>query len=179
MSGGAVLNDGGKLIGIGAYREDDESAYYAVSSLIARRIMEKALRGEADKKSGEVMLFGRTAFDGGYGAYLYDEYGSVGILAKRANKNRLHALGFSGTFTVEGLLVNAVGADCPVPVGALVTEIGGVPALSAHMSEVFAVLYDYRLTDGAEGNVLQATYETDGETHTAELSGGGFSLTKK
>ena len=178
MSGCAVLNGGGRLIGIGTYREDDASAYYAVSSSIARRVMEAALRGDKDE-NGEVKLLGEKAAADGYGAYLYDAYGGAGFLVKRTNKLTLHPLGFAGTFTVEGFQLSEVGADCPLPEGAMVTEIGGVKADTKNMSEVFAAVYGYRLSDGADGAALKVTYMLDGETRSAELKGGDFSLIKR
>lgn len=176
MSGCAVIDDRGRLTGIGTYRETDGSAYYAVSSLIARRVLETAMRGQV--KKGEVMLLGQLAADGGYGAYLHNERGGAGILVSRSGKDR-HALGFSGTFLADGFQVNAVGESCPLPVGALITELGGVGVKTASIGEVFAALYDYRLAEGEEGVTLSVKYTLDGSESTAMLAGDGFALIKK
>lgn len=173
MSGCAVLNGRGELVGIGAYGEDN-GVYYGVAAAVARAVLEAALSGEVNDKC-EVALFGAQAE--GYGAFLTGAYGEASLLAKR--NGELHPLGFAGTFMTEGFLVKEVGADCPLPVGAVISELGGAATKADGINYVFAALYGYRLTTGENAAAPEVKYTLDGAAHTVVLAGGGQALTAK
>lgn len=173
MSGGAIVGGSGGLVGLGTYREEDASAFYAVSSRIAQRVLELALEGKVNDRK-EVELFGAEASASGYGVYFYDAYGGAGVLATRVTR-KLHPLGFRGTFTSEGFRVGEAGDSCPIPEDALISEIGGMAVGSAY-ADVFFALYGYAVAEGSASDALSVTFSLDGERKTVAMTGGGYSL---
>lgn len=172
MSGCAVLDGSGKLVALGAYGDEDKDVYYGVASAVARAVMDAALRGEVGD-NGEVALLGVES----YGAFLTGAYGEASLLAKR--NSELHPLGFAGTFMTDGFLVKEIGADCPLPADAVVTELGGAKVRADNINAVFAALYGCRITESAEADALTVKYTLDGAAFAARLAGGGAALTSK
>ncbi len=160
MSGGALLNSSGELIGINAYSGSD--GYYAVPIEIALSVQAAALAGEIEDK--RVRLIGDPAYGGAY-----DEFGNIGLMVSQTSFAPL-PYGFIGVFESgksEGIRVTRAGSDCPVRPDDLVTRIGDLRVSAGDKNAVFAELYKY--SESGRGKPLTLTTAGGGEKVVAEM----------
>lgn len=185
MSGGAVLNAEGDLIGIGTYRYDETSGqarYFAVSSDIAFAVY-SAIVSRCDAGEEVSLIEGAE----GYGVYFCAAEGdasaqspvsnTLGVLIRDGYPRSPHSLGFTANVNASGMTVLYAGGGTELERGDVITAIAGIPADYDHVAQIFAYLYGCEVS--AEGVPVTVTVaEGDGSREVA-LSDSDRVLTRK
>ena len=185
MSGGAVLNAEGDLIGIGTYRYDETSGqarYFAVSSDIAFAVY-SAIVSRCDAGEEVSLIEGAE----GYGVYFCAAEGdasaqspvsnTLGVLIRDGYPRSPHSLGFTVNLNASGMTVLYAGGGTELERGDVITAIAGIPADYDYVAEIFAYLYGCEVS--AEGVPVTVTVaEGDGSREVA-LSDSDRVLTRK
>ncbi|MBQ7227249.1 MAG: serine protease [Clostridia bacterium] len=115
MSGGACLNDDGKIIGVTTYGDTGDGIGSVVPGVIAEAVLNAVKNGG----QGELDLYGEE----GYFVKMLSENELAYLVDARGN---LHDSGFKCIVQLGGLYVTEAGKSCQYAEGELITEFAGV-----------------------------------------------------
>lgn len=176
VSGGALLDGEGRLLGIATYRAeeaDDANAFFAVPIDLALSVARDIRAGRMT--GGRVAPFGEAL--GAFGVCLSPDTAEWGVAVSPVSL-RPHAVGFLASAETDGgafgWRVTRTGTDCPLEPGDFITAVGALGLTDRTYAAVFEELYRYA-ADGS-GDTLTVALR-DGRV--VPLSGGGIALRAK
>ncbi len=145
MSGGALLDGRGRLVGIVTYGEyDNDNFCYCVPISVASAVLDAAESGDG----GALGLFG-AGLDGYGVGMLTSPEGGIGVLVDGSAAAIPHSRGWRGVLQTNGIMVTAAGGESGLVEGDIITEVGRVKVSGKSSAvAIFGELYGYS-SDGA------------------------------